>query len=288
MESIGIFINLDKPAVHPVLEQLLIWAKERPARILMPPIEAKALGHAEFAQDTSRWPTEVRACIVLGGDGTFLSAAEAVAPRGIPLIGVNLGRLGFFSELEQDQVVRGLTQLLDGPSQIDERMMLQAQLVGPGGIGEQFLALNDVVVSKGPLARLVHVEVQVDGQQVDTYPADGLIVATPTGSTAYSLSAGGPVITPNLSSILVTPICAHSLHARPLVISPTSELRVRLVGLQGDTLITIDGQRGRRLQPGDVLAVKRSAHTARLLRRPGFNFFGVLTRKLKEPDRPIG
>lgn len=222
--------------------------------------------------------------IVLGGDGTLLCTARRTAGTGAVLLGINLGRLGFLTEAEQPEALSAVEQVLSGQYFVDERMMIRVQVMRNGRVDASFLALNEAVVGKGPMARMVEVQTRIDGFDVVTYPADGLIISTPTGSTAYSLSAGGPVVHPNLGVMLLTPICPHSLYARPLAVDARSQVEVSLLGgqRQSQSMLTVDGQETYPLAPGDVVAITQSEASVRLARRPGWSFYDVLRRKFHE------
>lgn len=270
MSVVALFPNRAKPGATALIEE--IGAKLR------------ALGHEVVEADGS---ARAAAVVVLGGDGTLLAAAKRFGPLGVPILGVNTGHLGFLTELEWPQELDLLGPLLDGDRVIDPRMMLSAAVIREGKEIGRFLALNDAVVTKGPLARIVRLHVSVGGKLFATYRADGLIAATPTGSTAYSLSAGGPIVSPNHDVILITPICPHSLAARSLVIAPDDEVTIRVdPGHSGTIMLTVDGQEGFDLRAGDEVRVRRAAEVAHLIRRPDFNFYDVLRRKLGEQETP--
>lgn len=218
--------------------------------------------------------------IILGGDGTLLRAARRAAATGTPLLGINLGHLGFLTEAEEPEAYEAVDEILGGRYTLDERLMLEVSLRRGGKVHATYLALNEAVIAKGPLARMIEVVAYVDNLNVATYPADGIILATPTGSTAYSLSAGGPVVHPNLDVLLLTPICPHTLYARALMVSAQSEVRVPLGRCLSATL-TVDGQEGTMLEPGDEVVVTRAAVAARLVRREGWSFYDVVRRKFQ-------
>jgi len=230
--------------------------------------------------------------LVLGGDGTLLGAARRTAAYSPLLLGVNLGHLGFLTELEESDVFAALPGILAGRYEVDERMMLACAICHPGRPDERFLALNDVVVSKGPFARLIDLRLSTGaagGAVVATYRGDGLIVSTPTGSTAYSLSAGGPVVDPQVDGILVTPICPHTFYSRPILLTVQQRLRLDVSVVpagrgEADVVLTVDGQEGRRLQSGEFVEIAAAQERVRLLRRPRWNFYTVLRRKLAEQD----
>jgi NAD+ kinase len=281
---IGIVPNTDKPQAMEVAVELARWAVAMGEGAVLPVPEAESLGHAELGRPIEAWGN-VRLVVVLGGDGTFLRAATMCAPLGLPLVGVNIGRVGFLTEIEVADLYRDVAEVLAGHHRVDERMMLEARVERGGRVRASFLALNDVVVSKGPFARMVQIAVYADDMRLDTYRADGLIVSTPTGSTAYALSAGGPVLAPDLDVMVVTPICPHSLSTRPLVLGGERRLRVTVSSPHMETLLTVDGHKGERIVPGDDVIVSRSSVVTRLVRKEGHDFYRLLRTKLNVDDR---
>lgn len=226
---------------------------------------------------------EMDAFLTLGGDGTLLRGARIAGPRGVPLLGCNLGRLGFLTAVPRDGLQEALERLVAGAYRLEDRMALAVGVrrSGSGGAAEpSYYAVNDAVVHKSGFARLITLRVWVDGEEVGEYSADGIVVATATGSTAYSLSAGGPVLAPNLDALVATPICPHTLAVRSLVLS--GDCRIQIQALEGgeETVVTVDGQKGSRLTAEDRLEVSRSETPLRLVRFPERTFFSVLRRKL--------
>jgi len=228
-------------------------------------------------------PSGIDLLITLGGDGTLLRGARMVAGHRTPVLGINLGRLGFLTSIAPHEMDEFFPMLFTGQHWIDERFTLEATVVGADGdMGSPRLVLNDAVVHKGGLAQIVRLAVDVgpDDQEVATYSADGIIIATPTGSTAYSLSANGPVVDPSVECILATPICPHMLVIRPLVLPATTIVTVRPLSKAADLILTIDGQDGERLGIRHRLVVRRGTATVRLVRFSGQNFYSTLRRKL--------
>jgi NAD+ kinase len=217
--------------------------------------------------------------VVLGGDGTLLSVARH-APTRVPILGVNMGELGFLTEVTGEEALAMLRRVLAGEGQLDRRMTATAKLERGGRVVRRFRVLNDVVVSNGALARLVRLEVEVDGQPMAAYRADGLIVATPTGSTAYSLSAGGPIIDPSVRALLVSPISPHTLSQRPVVLPPTAVVRILVPAGQRDVVLTADGQEGAALEPGDAVTVRLGRAVVSLVRSSDRTYYEVLRSKL--------
>ena len=220
------------------------------------------------------------AMITLGGDGTLLRAARLLAGRPVPVLGVNLGRLGFLTGATVNGAEEAFRRLATGDFRAESRMTLSAHVVGPGGSGPEWFALNDAVLHKGGFARVVRLVVAVNGEQLGAYAADGVVVATPTGSTAYSLSAGGPIVVPTLESIIVTPISAHALAIRPLVLQADSVVTVRAEDGPDELLLTVDGQGGTELHRDEYLVVRRSPKPVLIVRFPGDSFFGRIRDKL--------
>lgn len=277
MDSVLLWPNPEKEQVKSLAQQIALWLEKRGVRALMPQDLAHRLdleGMAFVPEQVTM--QEVAWVMVLGGDGTLLLAAKHLMLWGKPILGVNLGHLGFLSEVEVPDLFPTLPLFLAGEYELDPRHLLTAEVSRQGRTLVRYEALNDVVVAKGPFARLVNLETYVDEAYVTTYPADGLIVATPTGSTAYSLSAGGPILSPDLSVFVVTPICPHSFFDRSVVIDARQTVKIRIRAMHRDTLLTVDGQEGFPLEDGDEIRVSASQHTVNLMRRPGWSFFHVL------------
>jgi NAD+ kinase len=244
---------------------------------------------AEYADLKEYYPREelpegTDLVIVLGGDGTLLSAARVVAGRDIPLFAVNLGRLGFLTAITVDELYPELDRALRGEHRIARRRMVECELVRQGQIIASYSALNDIVINKSMLARMIDLDTHVDSHFVAAYKADGLIIATPTGSTAYSLSAGGPVVFPSVAAFCITPICPHMLTNRPVIVPDTSVINVLSQGDEG-TYLTIDGQVGEPMSKGDRVICRSSSKTISLIRPPKMLFFDVLREKLKWGER---
>jgi NAD+ kinase len=229
-------------------------------------------------------PAQVDLLLVLGGDGTLLSMARLVADLNVPILGVNLGGLGFLTALTVDELFPALEALLAGELLVEERMMLAARVTRQGERLSEYVALNDVVITKSAMSRIINLDVSVQGQFATAYRADGLIVSTPTGSTAYCLSAGGPIVFPTMDAIVLTPICSHTLTNRPIVLPGGQPIDVTLQSDQ-DVMLTMDGQVGFHLKRGDRVEIRQAAARIRLLRFPQKHFFSVLRTKLKWGER---
>jgi NAD+ kinase len=256
---------LDGRGLTPVLE------KETAA--LVPAASVASVGKPEL-------PAQVDLVVVLGGDGTLLSMARAVGDLGVPLLGVNLGGLGFLTATTLEEMLPALEALLAGRMAADERMMLTTRVVRNGQRLCEYAALNDVVITKAAMSRIIDLAVSVEGQHATEYRADGLIISTPTGSTAYSLSAGGPILFPTMDAIVLTPICSHTLTNRPIVLPGMHRVEVTLLADQ-EVMVTVDGQVGVNLKQGDTVEVVKAAARIRLVRFPQKDFFSVLRTKLK-------
>jgi len=279
VRSVGICVKPGEPSLAGLVRELEKWLVERGIEV-WPDAEA-----GRFLGERAHLPQElagrVELVIVLGGDGTLLAVARAVGERDVPILGVNLGTLGYLAETGRDELFPSLAAVLEGRFRVEERMRFEVRaLRGEEDLG-RFIALNDAVVANTAISRMVHLEARADGAEVTTYRADGLIVATPTGSTAYSLSAGGPLLLPTSEAIVLTPISAHTLTQRPLVLPGTSVVEIRVLDARGGQVrLTVDGQVGRDLVEGDRVCVRRSEHPARLLVPPDRNRFEVMRAKL--------
>ena len=223
--------------------------------------------------------------IVLGGDGTLIRAARLAAGRPIPILGINLGSLGFMTEVSRAELFPALEQVVAGQYKIDARMKLSCRLTRAGKLMVEDEVLNDVVLNKGALARIAAHETTIDEEYVTTYYSDGVVLATPTGSTAYSMSAGGPIVHPALDCIIITPICPHALTQGPVVIPPDRVIRIELKSETADVYLTLDGQAGHALRSGDRIEIQRSPSRVHLIRNPSQGYFRVLRQKLHWGER---
>jgi NAD+ kinase len=230
-------------------------------------------------------PARVDLLVVLGGDGTLLSMARLVGVRGIPILGVNLGALGFLTEIPLEELYITLEEALTGHYQFSERIMLTAHIHRQGERIAEYSVLNDVVINKGALARIIEIETYIDREYVTTYRADGLIISTPTGSTAYSMAAGGPIIFPSLQALVLTPICPHTLTNRPLVVPNGVSIEVILASEKEDVYLTLDGQVGFALRYRDVVEVKSAERSIKLIKSSHRSYYEVLRTKLKWGER---
>lgn len=285
MKRIGIVAKTDRDEAKDVVAGLLQWCSARDCVPVLDKETAALCPDAGVA--TTRKPDlpgQVDVLLVLGGDGTLLSMARLVGDLGVPILGVNLGGLGFLAALTVDELYPALESLLRDELVIEERMMLVATVSRQGERLSEYAALNDMVITKSAMSRIIRLEVAVDGELATGYRADGLIISTPTGSTAYCLSAGGPIVYPTMDAVVLTPICSHTLTNRPIVLPASLRIEVTLATDQ-DVMLTADGQVGFALKPWDTVEIRRASARTRLLRPPHKHFFSVLRTKLKWGER---
>ena len=230
-------------------------------------------------------PALVDLLIVLGGDGTLLAAARLLGEHTVPILPVNLGGLGFLTSVTLDELYPILQQVIEGKHRISERVLLQAEVIRDGNVVARQRALNDAVLNKGPLARMVDLNLQIDGSYVCSYKADGLIISTPTGSTAYSMAAGGPIIYPTVEAFVITPICSHTLTNRPLVVPNTNRIELDFESREEAVFLTLDGQVGVDLKRGDLVVISKVPNKLRLVRPARKTYFEILRSKLKWEER---
>ena len=285
LRQIGIFPHLGKPKAIELAHTTKAYLTERGVKSWVTPKVCQALG---WAKDNSTVvaenPQNVGAVIVLGGDGTILHGAGFLAPYGVPLLGVNLGHLGFLTEVEPKDLESAVIKLLHGDFTIEKRMLLEAA-VEDGKEKQRFFAVNDIVITRAAFARMVHVAIDIEGVAAGDFLADGLIVSTPTGSTAYSLSAGGPIVHPRLQTILITPICPHSLATRSILVPPEDELRIRIIDdRKADVLLTADGRPGAELKSAESIVVQRAKRCAHFIKLGERSFYEVLRNRLDYPS----
>lgn len=285
---IGMLVNPARFAANPQAPHLLAGAlrvlDERGAVVRMNEAGAALAHRPDLAAPDASLVEDGDLLVVFGGDGTILSAARLSAGR-VPILGVNMGGLGFLAEVSLNDLPSAIERITAGASLIDERAMLSAEISNRGSVRLERLALNDMVVAKTGVARLVHVATWVNGEHLSTYPADGVIVATPTGSTAYSLSAGGPIVHPQVDVIVVTPICPHTLTARPVVVSGTATVAVEALETGEDVRLSVDGQESFPLHPGERVIIRQAAARARLVRLRAPSFYSILRTKLAWGER---
>jgi len=284
MKTIGIIAKKGRPEARELTRQICAWCAEKGLSVF---IEKELNIITDLAQrvDPLDLILSVEAVVVLGGDGTLLSVARIPGSEKVLIVPVNLGGLGFLTEIRAEEILTLLEQILSGKFTIDSRMLLEAVLVRNGEPHETYRILNDVVINKGAMARIIDLETAVNGLYLNTFKADGLIICTPTGSTAYSLSAGGPIIYPSLRCISITPICPHTLTNRPIILPDDSVIQIRLKSEHEDVFLTMDGQIGIRLEKDDCVEVRVSSSEMSLIKSPFCDYFEVLKEKLRWGER---
>jgi NAD+ kinase len=284
IRAVGILSKPNAPGAARVVPGLVEWLRRRGLEVRFDDVTAGYLGSSEFLP-REKVPDGTGLLVILGGDGTLLAAARALHGREIPLFPVNLGGLGFLTAIAIDEIYPELERAFRGEHRIGTRRMLRCELIRDGVKTAEHEALNDVVVTKASIARMIDLDAFVDRNFVCAYKADGLIICTPTGSTAYSLSAGGPIIFPRVAALSMTPICPHMLTNRPVIVPDTSIITVLNRSGDSDSYLTIDGQVGEPLRSGDKVVCSRSPHVLQLIRPPRSMFFDVLRQKLKWGER---
>lgn len=284
IQRIGIIAKPQRESICEVVPVLQKWLRERNLEVVCDRETAQCLGQAGGIS-REEMSGRVDLLLVLGGDGTLLAAARALGERQAPILPVNLGQLGFLTSIKLSELYPVLEQVLSGNHRVSERVQLEAELWRKGASAGKYTALNDAVFTKTPLSRIMDFELSIDGIFVSKYRADGLIIATPTGSTAYSLSAGGPIVYPVLDAFIITPICTHTLTNRPLVVPDRFTLEMQF-GTENETFyLTLDGQVGVELHTGDRVTLKKSPITVRLVRPMKKSYFEILRNKLKWGER---
>ncbi len=285
MLRIGIIGKTNNKKVFEIARELCKWLEKKKVEVYV----ERELGiglQGKYCIPSTQIPECVDVVLVLGGDGTFLRVARLVCKYEIPILGVNLGGLGFLTEITTDELYPMVERIISGDYSIEKREMLYATIHrGSGDRMGDYVVLNDVVINKGAVARMVDLAIYVNGSHVTTFRADGIILSTPTGSTAYSLSAGGPIVYPTLPVTIVTPICPHTLTNRPLVVSNETRIRVKVLTDTTDVYLTLDGQLGVNLRLGDVVEVRKSDTSVKLIKSPFRDYFTILKTKLMWGER---
>jgi len=281
MNTIGIITNVDRDTEFTYTRLLSETIAKHGGKAIMPDWLSRIAGIGEGCEEEDDVFRLSDIVVCLGGDGTFLKAARKAYKKDIPILGINLGNLGFLTEVDRLDIDKAIEQLFCGNYKIEERMMLEASIYRDGKEPVKDTALNDVVITRGAISRIIHVKAYVNDIFVDTYPGDGLIVSSPTGSTAYSLSAGGPIVEPDTDLILMTPICPHILYSRSLITKADSTVRAVVdEDFQHNAIVAIDGQEGYEIKGGDMVEVRKSPYTTKLVRMNPRNFFNILRTKI--------
>ena len=285
MPFIAVISKPQKPELAQLLPELVKWLNQRGYTAALDENSAFYTGTEGMPREKMPDLCCPELVIVLGGDGTLLSAARSFANTNTPILSANLGSLGFLTEVPLSELYQTLEAWLEGSCSIDERSMMHAELLRDGTPYRKWDALNDVVISKGAIARMGDYNIEIDGEMVARFRADGIIVSTPTGSTAYNLAADGPIVMGSVNAMIITPICPHLLTLRPIVTPGDTEIRVSVTGIADQTYLTVDGQEAVELQLNDQLRCSRSKHSVRLVRLGKHGLFHVLRAKLKWGER---
>jgi NAD+ kinase len=290
MDRVGIIAKRNKPEAVAIVSNLVEWLRPKKIEVFvekeMEGLLSPALAEGNWKSvERDEMPHHVEMIIVLGGDGTLLSVARQVWNKNIPILGVNLGGLGFLTEITSDELNSVLEKVLRNEFEINEREILKAGVIRGGKRIAEFVVLNDAVINKGALARIIDLETTINGEYLSTFRSDGLIISTPTGSTAYNLSAGGPIVYPSLHTIIITPICPHTLTIRPIIIPDDVKIRALLKSRDEEVTLTLDGQQGFTLKFEDVVEVGKAEGRILLIKSPYRHYFELLREKLKWGER---
>ncbi|MCX8031229.1 MAG: NAD(+)/NADH kinase [Thermodesulfovibrionales bacterium] len=283
MKRIGIICKKGKEEAIEIVRDFLSYLRKKEVEVFIDSEIAHFL--QEEGVDKKDISSEVDLIMVFGGDGTILSVARLIGGRNVPILGVNLGGLGFITEINKNEIYEAIDQVLEDKYCIEERIMLQAKVFRNDDIAASFVVLNDVVINKGTLARIIDLETYVNKTYLTRFKSDGLIISTPTGSTAYSLSAGGPILYPTLNCLIITPICPHTLTHRSIVLPDDFTVEVLLNSDKEDVVLTLDGQVGFTLHKDDKIEVRKSEFKTKILIPPNRDYFQVLRKKLKWGER---
>lgn len=281
-KNICVIPNIHKDKDLNMTKSLVNWIIEHGNNPILYDVIASKIGYSKYGKGSSDIFEYSDFIVVLGGDGTILNVARQCATYSTPILGVNLGHLGFLAEVDSEDVFDAVEKVINGEYTIDKRMMLEASVVKNNMEIINFIALNDIVVTRGSFSRMVKLKAFVNEQYLNTYLADGIIISSPTGSTAYSLSAGGPIVYPNLELFVITPICPHTLHSRSIIVSEKDRVKLVITGDNQDVMITTDGQQGYKLNDGDTIYIRKSDKYTNLIRLKNTNFFDLLRSKLSE------
>jgi NAD+ kinase len=286
--TIGLIGKYQDPGIADTLHAVHNYLRGRKLQVLLDADTAANMpGHGMATAPRAQIGERCDLAIVVGGDGTLLDAARSLSDFGIPLVGVNLGRLGFLADVSPADMVQQLDEILAGDSTEEERLLLHARVERDGEEIMAADALNDVVIHKWEVARMIEFETYVDGLFVHTSRSDGMIVSTPTGSTAYALSGGGPILHPSLDALVLVPICPHTLTSRPIVVSAGARIEVVVApSLQGEGQVTCDGQINHRVEPGDRIVIEAKPRKLHLLHPRGYEYFRILRSKLRWSEQP--
>jgi len=279
-KSVGIIFKHNFEPAKRECQRLRDWFTEREIAVYTEEMASRSSSSQSLEEKTSI-PDSVDWVIVLGGDGTLLGAARKVGRYGLPILGINLGGLGFLTEIPSKMLYKNIERLIAGEIAVETRLMLQARVLRDNEEKCSFSVLNDVVINKGALARIIDLRVSIDGRFLTTFRADGLIICSPTGSTGYNLSAGGPILYPDLEALIVTPICPFTLTHRPIILPDTSVIEIKMGENREEVTLTFDGQVGFDLADNDTVIISKSEEKLKLIKSPDQDYFDILRTKLK-------
>lgn len=282
MLKIGIIPNMEKDKDLILTGNITKWLIEKKAEVMLNKNISTLLAKPELGFTNEEIFGAADMIIVLGGDGTLLNIARQSASYEVPLFGINLGHLGFLTEVEAEDMYPALEKVISGEYEIEKRMMLEATVEKDSIQLEKSIALNDVGITKGPFSRIISLGIYINDNFVDLYSADGIVISSPTGSTAYSLSAGGPIVSPDVKVLIITPICPHTLHSRSIVVSNEDVVKIEVCENNTEVMLTLDGQQGYKVKSGDIVTVRQSQYYTNLVKLRGRSFFQVLRQKMSE------
>ena len=285
IKCVGVVVKPNHKEAWTTACELSDWLEKRSINLISRPREDGEKSNAEACGietvETEEFQSNADLIVVLGGDGTMISTARLIGKREVLVLGINYGSLGYLTEFRIEEMFDALAAILEGKYAIDSRVMLEVEHFRDGEVLESGRVLNDLVINKAALARIIEIEVELDDLFVNSFRADGLIVSTPTGSTAYNLSAGGPIVYPSMNAVVLTPICPFTLTNRPIVVPDTAEINLHLKNENEGVVITLDGQIGYQMKTGDTVSIRKSPTNFNLVQPPNRNYFDVLRNKLK-------
>jgi NAD+ kinase len=286
LSRIGIIPNLSKDNNLHLTESITNWLLENKQEVLLNAGIALRIGKPDLGLKNEDIFINSDFIIVLGGDGTLLNIARQSAYYNVPLFGINLGHLGFLTEVEAEEMFPALEKLISGDYEIEKRMMLEATVETDNIQMEKSVALNDIGITKGPFSRIIRMGIYINDDYVDLYSADGVVISSPTGSTAYSLSAGGPIVSPDVKVMIITPICPHILHSRSIVVSHEDVVKIEVCQNNTEVMLTVDGQQGYKLKAGDIVTIRQAQCYTNLVKLKDRSFYQVLRKKISERWSP--
>lgn len=281
MDKLGIIVNEEKDKNFIITNLIIKWLEDKKITPLLTNSIAEKLQKNKYGEDIENIYKNAEIILVLGGDGTILNVARESCIYEKPILGVNLGNLGFLAEIEVKELIDSLELISNNKIVIEDRIMLEASIKNSNTV-KNFIALNDIIITRGTLSRIANMNISINDNLIYRIYGDGIIVATPTGSTAYSLSAGGPIVNPRLSLMILTPICPHSISNRSIVISDKESIRIDFLNDDSDIYLNIDGQNGCKIMKNDYIIINKSFYKTKLIKLPNKNFYEVLRRKLSE------